>query len=53
MVVVAAGGEERGLVAQALRHVEAEHVSVERERTVDVRDLQVDVADVDAGVDRL
>src|SRR5205085_8528607 len=50
VVVVAARREERGLVAVALGHVEAEHVTVEGERAVDVRDLQVNVADVDARV---
>ena len=51
MVVVATGRDERSLVADALRHVEAENVAIEGERPVDVRDLEVDVADVDARVD--
>jgi hypothetical protein len=34
-----------------LHHVEAEDVSVEAERTVDVGDLQVDVTDVDARIE--
>ena len=49
--MVAAGRDERGLVAVPLHHVEAEDVAVEGERAVDVGDLQVDVADVDAGVE--
>ena len=49
--MVAARRDEGRLVAQLLRDVEAEDVAVEGERPVDVRDLQVDVADVDAGVD--
>jgi hypothetical protein len=52
VVVVAAGGEERGLVSHALHEVEAEHVPVEPDRAVEVRDLQMDVADVDAWIDR-
>ena len=53
MVVVAAGRDEGRLVAEALLQLEAEHAAVEVERAVDVGDLEVDVADVDAGVDRL
>jgi hypothetical protein len=50
-MVVAAGRDERRLVAESLRHVEAEDVAVEAERAVDVRDLQVDVPDVYSGID--
>ena len=53
MVVVAPGGEKRRLVAEPLLELEAEHVAVEVDRPVEVRDLQVDVPDVDAGIDRL
>ena len=52
MVVVPARGDEGGLVAVPLLHLEPEDTSVERERAIDVRDLQVDVPDVDAGIDR-
>ena len=52
MVVVAAGGDEGRLVAQPLLELEAEHPAVEVERAVEVGDLEVDVADVDAGIDR-
>ena len=52
MVVVAAGRDERGLVAHALLQLEAEHAAVEAERALEVGDLQVDVADVDARIDR-
>jgi phenylpyruvate tautomerase PptA (4-oxalocrotonate tautomerase family) len=37
MVVVAAGRDEHGLVAVALRDVEAEDVAIEGKRPVDVR----------------
>ncbi len=53
MVVVAAGGEERGLVAQLLLELEPEHVAVERDRTVEIGDLQVHVSDIRPRVDRL
>ncbi len=52
-MVVAAGGDEGGVVAPALHQLEAEDAAVEVERAVDVGDLEVDVADVDAGVDRI
>src|SRR5436309_15820884 len=51
-MVIAAGGDEGGLIAVALHLLEAEHVTVERERAVDVGHLQVDVADVHARIDR-
>ena len=51
-MVVVAGRDESCLVAEALLLLEAEDVSVEGERTVDVGDLQVDMADVDARIDR-
>ena len=48
VVVVAAGGDERGLVAVALDQLEAQHVAIERQRAVDVGDLEVYVADAHA-----
>jgi hypothetical protein len=51
-MVVAASRDERGLRPEALPQLEPEHVHVKGERAVDVRDLQVHVADVDAGIDR-
>src|SRR5207237_7697892 len=52
LMVIAAGAEKRRLVAVALGDVEAEHVAVEVERPVDVRDLQMNVPDVHARIDR-
>ena len=52
VVVVAAGGEERGR-PPGLLHLEPEHVAVERDGSVEVGDLQVDMTDVGAGIDRL
>ncbi len=52
MVVVAAGRDECGLIAGPLLELEAEDPAVEGEGTFEVGDLQVDVADVDAGIDR-
>ena len=52
VVVVVAGGDERGLIAHPLLQLEAEHADVEAERTLDVGHLQANVADVDAGIDR-
>src|SRR5207245_143250 len=43
---------EGGLVADARHDIEAEHADVEVERAVDVGHLEVDVADVHAGVER-
>ena len=52
MVVVAAGADERGLLAVALLQLEPEHAAPEAERAVEIGHLQMDVPDVDARVDR-
>jgi hypothetical protein len=39
VMVIVAGCDEHCLVAQALLHVEAEHITVERKRPVDAGDL--------------
>ena len=51
MVVVAAGRDEGGLVAEPAGELEAEHALVERQGAVEVGDLEVDVADVRARVE--
>src|SRR2546421_7580410 len=53
MMVVPARTQEDRLLAVALSHLEAEDIAVEAERLIDVRDLQMDVSDVHARVDRL
>src|SRR5262249_5027959 len=45
VVVIAACGHERGLVAVALHQLAAENAARERERPVEVGDLEMDVAD--------
>src|SRR2546421_13026933 len=51
-MMVAPGGQESGLVAVAMPGLEAGHVTVERDRALEVAHLQVDVPDVDSRVDR-
>ena len=51
MVVVAAGGNERGLRAVPLGELETEDVAVERERPREVGDLEMHVADARSRVD--
>src|SRR6266540_7112652 len=51
VMVVAARGDEGGLVADARLLLEAQHLDIERERAVDVGHLQMNMADVDAGID--
>jgi hypothetical protein len=51
VVMVAAGGEEGGCVADALRDFEAEDVVIEGERAVQVGDLEVNVTYAGFGVD--
>src|SRR5205823_10269374 len=52
VMVIAASGYEGRLRPEALLQLEAEHVAVEGERAVDVSDLEMDVPDVDTGIDR-
>lgn len=49
VVVVAARAQKRGLVAEALLQLEAEHVSPEPERALGFGHLEVGVADIGAG----
>jgi hypothetical protein len=51
VMVIAAGGEEGGAVAEALGDIEAEDAVVEGEGAFEVGDAEVDVADGDGGVD--
>src|SRR5688572_9802476 len=51
MVMIVAGGAEGRARPIALRQFEAEHVAVEGNRPVDIRDLEVDMADPRPGID--
>jgi hypothetical protein len=51
-MMVAAGGNERGLIAVALRQFEAQHTAIEAERALEISDLEVDVTDPGSGGDR-
>ena len=48
VVVIAAGGQECRLAAAPLHQLEAQHVAIERQRAIEVGDLQVHVADAHA-----
>jgi hypothetical protein len=50
VVVVAARGDERRLISHALLKLETENAAVEVERALDVGNLEMNVADVDARV---
>ena len=52
-VVVVATGAEECRTGLARDHVEAQHPAVERDRTIEIRDLEVDVADVNSRIDAL
>src|ERR1051326_1070859 len=52
VVVIAAGRDEGGAFAPR-GHLEAEHAAIERERSLDVGDLEMNVSYADAGVDRM
>lgn len=51
VMVVATSRDEGGLIANPLLQLEAQGVAVERERPIQIGYLQVNVADVDAGID--
>ena len=53
MVVIAAGRDKGRLVAESLLQLEAENAAVEVQRAVEVGHFEVDMADVDAGIDRV
>jgi hypothetical protein len=48
-MVITAGGEERGLGAISHDDVEPHYVPVERHRSLEIGDLEMDVADVGLG----
>jgi hypothetical protein len=50
--MVAAGRQEGGAGTVPLRHFEPEDVTVEPDRPFEVCDLQMNVPDPDAGMDR-
>ena len=52
MVVGATSRNEGGVLAPPLHHLEPEDVAVKGQRALDVGDLEVNVPDVDARVDR-
>ena len=51
-MVVAARRDERRLIAELLLQLEAEDAAIEVERALEVGDLQMDMADVDARINR-
>jgi hypothetical protein len=51
-MVVTASRDERRLVAVALCQFEPEHIAVERERPIEIRDFQMHMSDPDSRVDR-
>jgi hypothetical protein len=51
-MVVAAGGNECGLIAIALHHFKAEHAAVEAESAFEVGDFQMDMPDACTGSNR-
>ncbi len=51
--MVAARRDERRLVTDALRELETKHTAVKGERALEVGDLEMHVADADAGIDGL
>lgn len=50
-MMIAAGGNERGLRAEALRKLETEHAAAEAKSAVEIGDLEVNVANAGLGMD--
>ena len=53
MVMIATRREKRGLLAEALRQIKAQHIAVETERALDIGHFQMNVADPRARIDRI
>ena len=51
-MMIAAGGNERRLLAKALRQFKTEHAAIKRQRPIEIGNLQMDVANADARIDR-
>ena len=51
MMMVAACADERGLGAHALRQLEAEDATIELKCAIEIRHLEVDVANIDPRID--
>jgi predicted NACHT family NTPase len=51
-MVIAAGGKKNHAVADALRLLKPQNVTIERQRAFEVRDPQVYVPDANRGMDR-
>ncbi len=51
-MMIAAGREESCLLPEALHQLEAEHADVKAERTVEIGDFEMDMADARARIDR-
>ena len=52
MMMIAAGGQERGLSPKALLQLEAEHAAIKGERAIEIGDLQMNMADANARIDQ-
>jgi hypothetical protein len=52
VVMLAAGGNKRRLPADALHQLEAEHAAIKIKRAIEIGDLEMDMADANAGIDR-
>src|SRR5262249_46425713 len=51
VMVIAAGGNKSRLRPPALHQLEAEHASIKVKRAIDIGDLEMDMADANAGID--
>jgi len=52
-MVIAACTQEGGFVANLLLHFESQCVAPERQRAIEVSDLQMDVVDIGGRIDRV
>ena len=50
-MMVAAGGDECRLLAKSLRQFETEHAAIERQRPIEIGNLQMNVPNANARID--
>ncbi len=52
VMMITAGGDKRGIIAVALHQFKSEYATIKIQRTLEICDFEMDMADADARIDR-